>query len=82
MDAGESTGRRGELLVNLRHGLRKSSELAETLIGNPDVEDEARTLLRRLRAIADELDTMQRFRFQTRLNTDDRLWGSATKSRH
>jgi hypothetical protein len=49
---------RGEVLVQLRHGIRHSARLAEELAGDAIVGNEARGLLGRLAAIRAELDAL------------------------
>ncbi len=48
----------GDLMLQLRHGLRQSRLLAEHLSGDPLVGAEARTLLGRIEAIQQEIEAM------------------------
>lgn len=56
MDASSALADQGNLLIQLGHGVRKSTQLADRLAGNPLVGCEARALLGRLKAIREELD--------------------------
>lgn len=49
---------RGEVLIHLRHGIRRSSRLAEQLAHDAIVGTEALALLGRLNAIGAELDSL------------------------
>lgn len=70
----EEAGIRGEMLVQLRHGLRQSSRLAEQLAADTIVGNEARGLLGRLRAIRAEVDALAVTGVDLRLAENDPFW--------
>lgn len=65
---------RGEVLVQLRHGIRQSSRLAEQLTADFIVGHEARSLLGRLEAIRAELDAMRFAHADPRRAENDPFW--------
>jgi hypothetical protein len=65
-----------ELLAHLRHGVRTSSRLAEQLVDDPQVGAEAATLLKRLRAVSQELELVEILRPELRLPNEGPLWRS------
>lgn len=66
----------GELLVHLRHGVRKSKLLAEHLTNDPLVGPEARALLARLQEVVAELDIMESLKPQLRYIENDPIWST------
>ena len=65
---------RGEVLINLRHGIRQSSRLAEQLTGDSIVGSEAQGLLGRLQAIRAELDSLAFNGIDPRRAENDPFW--------
>ncbi|UUR09187.1 hypothetical protein [Sphingomonas glaciei] len=70
----DGTWYRGTVLINLRHGLRQSSRLAEELASDMIVGSEARGLLCRLKAIGAELDDLAFSNPDVRRAHNDPLW--------
>ena len=56
MNSASESGERGEMLVRLRHAIWASQLLAEQMIDDEAVGQEARDLLAQLRALRRELD--------------------------
>lgn len=65
---------RGEVLINLRQGIRQSTRLAEQLIGDAIVGGEAQGLLGRLHAIRAELDSLAFHSTDPRRAENDSFW--------
>jgi hypothetical protein len=80
-EEGDMTGRngdetlfRGEVLINLRHGRRQTSQLAQQLAADAIVGPEARGLLGRLQAIRAELDALSFAGLDVRRAQNDPIW--------
>ena len=65
---------RGEVLVHLRHGIRRSTRLAEELASDAIVGNEALALLGRLNAITAELDRLSFTSPDPRRPHNDPFW--------
>lgn len=65
---------RGELLINLRNGLRQSSRLAEQLAKDALIGHEVRALMGRLQAIRTELDSLSAVDADQRRAHNDPFW--------
>lgn len=65
---------RRELLAHLRHGVRTSSRLAEQLVNDPQVGAEATTLLKRLRAVGQEIELVEILRPELRSSDKGPIW--------
>lgn len=74
MSARNDDAERGALLVQLRHGLRKSSQLAQHLATDPLLESEAHGLLGRLNAIRAEVETLEAAQPRLRHAENDPFW--------
>jgi len=69
-----SAATRGNILVNLQHGVSRSSLLAERLASDAIVGSEALALLGRLRAIGSELDRFATTKVDPRRVHNDPIW--------
>ena len=65
---------RGEVLINLRHGIRQSSRLALQLAEDTIVGNEALALLGRLQAIRAEVDALAFSNPDPRQAQNDPFW--------
>lgn len=70
----DNTLYRGEVLIHLRHGVRRSARLAEQLAGDAIVGNEALALLGRLHAIGAELDSLRLVGTDPRHANNDPFW--------
>ena len=73
-DDNESAATRGNMLVNLQHGVSRSSLLAERLATDAIVGSEALALLGRLRAIRTELNSLSTPKIDPRRVHNDPFW--------
>lgn len=65
---------RGRVLINLSHGIRQSTRLAEQLTGDAIVGSEAQGLLGRLHAIRAELESLASSGIDPRRPENDPFW--------
>lgn len=65
---------RGEVLIHLRHGIRRSCRLAEQLATDSIVGSEAQALLGRLNAITAELEGLNLTRPDPQQPHNDPVW--------
>lgn len=73
-DDKEPAATRGNMLINLQHGVSRSSLLAKRLATDPIVGSEALALLGRLHAIRTELDSLSTPKIDPRRVHNDPFW--------
>lgn len=73
---------KGELLIQLRQGVRRSRQLALELVADPLMGQEAQGLLGRLEAIRHELDRIQATHPVVRRAVNDPFWTSLPANLH
>lgn len=74
MNPASESGERGEMIVRLRHAILRTQLLAEQMINDEAVGEEARDLLAQLGAIRRELDGWRARQLELRPIDFDPLW--------